>query len=159
MSVVNSACRAAAEPGDPYLTVSEAPAPAALEAFDKIPPRLAHYAYRDACGLSPAPHGPAVVRWLEKSASSFAPVLNHDLRRNPVVVLDLSIGSCMFGADPAGLETPALTETVGKAMGEAGAVVGVGRYDEPRRNLPDRRLRRRRKPDRSEEDASISAST
>jgi len=132
VSVVNSACRAAAEPGDPYLTVSEAPAWAALEAFERVPPRLAHYAYRDACGLSPAPHGPAVTRWLEKSAGSFAQILDRDLRTDPVVVLDLSIGSLMLGADPAGLETPVLTETVGKAMRDAGAAVGVGRYDEPR---------------------------
>ena len=132
VSVVNSACRAAAEPGDPYLTMSEAPAWAALEAFERVPPRLAHYTYRDACGLSPARHGPAVVRWLEKSAGSFAQVLECDLRTDPVVVLDLSIGSRMLGADPAALETPRLTEAVAKAMRDAGAAVGVGRYDEPR---------------------------
>ncbi len=41
VSVVNSACRAAAEPGDPYLTVSEAPAWAALEGLrqDAAPAR------------------------------------------------------------------------------------------------------------------------
>jgi len=132
VSVVNSACRAAAEPGDPYLVVSEAPAWAALEAFDRIPPRLAHYAYREACGLPPAPHGPAVVGWLERSASAFAQVLPHDLRKDPVAVLDLSIGSRMLGANPAGLETPRLSETIAGAMREAGAVVGVGRYDEAR---------------------------
>jgi len=132
VSVVNSACRAAAEPGDPYLSVSEAPAWAALEAFDMVPPRLAHYAYRDACGLPPVPHGPAVTRWLGESAASFAPVLTHDLRQEPLVVLDLSVGSRMLGADPADLETPRLTETIAKAMRDAGAVVGVGRYDEPR---------------------------
>ncbi len=38
----------------------------------------------------------------------------------------------MLGADPAGLETPVLTETIAKAMRDAGAAVGVGRYDEPR---------------------------
>ena len=132
VSVVNSACRSAAEPGDPYLVVSEASAWAALEAFDSVPPRLAHYAYRDACGLPPAPHGPAVVRWLEEGAASFAQVLPHDLRTEPVVVLDLSVGSRMLGADPANLETPRLSETISKAMTAAGAVVGVGRYDEAR---------------------------
>jgi 4-aminobutyrate aminotransferase-like enzyme/Ser/Thr protein kinase RdoA (MazF antagonist) len=132
VSVVNSACRSAAEPGDPYLVVSEGSAWAALEAFDSIPPRLAHYAYRDACGLPPAPHGPAVVRWLEEGAASFAQVLPHDLRTEPVVVLDLSVGSRMLGADPASLETPRLSETISKAMTASGAVVGVGRYDEAR---------------------------
>jgi len=132
VSVVNSACRSAAEPGDPYLTISEAPAWAALEAFDRIPPRLAHYAYRDACGLPPAPHGPAVVGWLKQSAATFAQVLDHDLRREPAAVLDLSVGSPLLGADPAGLETPRLAETIGRVLKDAGASVGVGRYDEPR---------------------------
>jgi 4-aminobutyrate aminotransferase-like enzyme/Ser/Thr protein kinase RdoA (MazF antagonist) len=132
VSVVNSACRASAEPGDPYLTVSEAPAWAALEAFERVPPRLAHYAFRAACGLPPAPHGPAVIRWLESSAGSFAQVLERDLRSEPVLVLDLSVGSRTLGADPAALETPRLTETIMKAMREAGAAVGVGRYDEAR---------------------------
>lgn len=132
VSVVNSACRAAAEPGDPYLTISEAPAWAALEAFDRVPPRLAHYAYRDACGLPPVPHGPAVVDWLRSAAGSFAPVLDHDLRAAPVAVLDLSVGSRMLGADPAAFETPRLTEIVSRAMADAGAAVGLGRYDEAR---------------------------
>jgi 4-aminobutyrate aminotransferase-like enzyme/Ser/Thr protein kinase RdoA (MazF antagonist) len=132
VSVVNSACRASAEPGDPYLTVSEAPAWAALEAFEKVPPRLAHYAFRAACGLPPAPHGPAVVRWLESSAGSFAQVLERDLRSDPVLVLDLSVGSRMLGADPAALETPRLAETIAKAMKDSGAAVGIGRYDEAR---------------------------
>jgi len=132
VSVVNSACRAAAEPGDPYLVVSEAPAWAALEAFDRIPPRLAHYAYRDACGLPSTPHGPAVVRWLGNAAAAVAQVLDHDLRTGPVAVLDLSVGSRMLGADPANLETPHLSETISRAMDAAGAAVGVGRYDEAR---------------------------
>jgi 4-aminobutyrate aminotransferase-like enzyme/Ser/Thr protein kinase RdoA (MazF antagonist) len=132
VSVVNSACRAAAEPGDPYLTVSEAPAWAALEAFDRVPPRLANYAYRDACGLPPVPHGPAIVRWLMDSTASFAQVLTHDLRKEPVAVLDLSVGSRTLGADPANMETPRLAETITRKMRDAGAVVGVGRYDEPR---------------------------
>ena len=38
----------------------------------------------------------------------------------------------MLGADPAALETPRLSETVAKAMRDAGAAVGVGRYDEAR---------------------------
>ena len=132
VSVVNSACRAAVEPEDPYLTVSEAPAWAALEAFEKIPPRLARYALRDACGLPPAPHGPAVVRWLEESSASFAQVLEHDLRQEPVAVLDLSIGSRLLGADPSNLETSRLSATIAKVMKDAGAAVAIGRYDEAR---------------------------
>ena len=132
VSVVNSACRTAAEPDDPYLAVSEAPAWAALEAFDKVPARLAHCAYRDACGLPPAPHGPAVVSWLKERAGSFAPVVEHDLRSGPVTVLDLSVGSRWLGADPAELETPRLSAAIDQAMRDTGAAVAVGRYDEAR---------------------------
>jgi 4-aminobutyrate aminotransferase-like enzyme/Ser/Thr protein kinase RdoA (MazF antagonist) len=132
LSVVNSAGRAAAEPDDPYLTISEAPAWAALEAFDRVPARLALYTYRDACGLPPVPHGPAVAGWLKQSAASFAQVLEPDLRKEPVVVLDLSVGSPMLGADPAALETPRLSATVAGVMKDAGAAVGIGRYDEAR---------------------------
>jgi 4-aminobutyrate aminotransferase-like enzyme/Ser/Thr protein kinase RdoA (MazF antagonist) len=132
VSVVNSACRSAAEPGDPYLRISEAPAWAALEALDRVPARLAHYAYRDACGLPAAPHGPAVIGWLKQAAASFAPVLEHDLRAEPVAVLDLSAGSRMLGADPAEFKTPRLSATIDRAIADAGAAVGVGRYNEAR---------------------------
>lgn len=132
VSVVNSACRSAAEPGDPYLAVSEAPAWAALEAFEKVPPRLADCAYRDACGLPPVPHGPAIMSWLEERTHSFVQVLDHDLRAGPVAVLDLSVGSRVLGADPAELETPRLSATIDRAMKDAGAAVAVGRYDEAR---------------------------
>ena len=132
VSVVNSACRTAREPGDPYLAVSEAPAWAALERLSAVHPRLAHYTFRQACGLSPVPGAVAVVDWLRAHQADLAPVLDVDLRTARSVVLDLSVGSRLLGADPAALETPAFTETVWRVMREAGVAVGVGRYDEPR---------------------------
>ncbi|HDT13208.1 MAG TPA: aminotransferase class III-fold pyridoxal phosphate-dependent enzyme [Candidatus Aminicenantes bacterium] len=70
--------------------------------------------------------------WLKANAAAFAPVLTDDLRTAPAVVLDLSVGSRMLGADPSALETSRLSGTIAKAMKEAGAAVGVGRYDEAR---------------------------
>ena len=52
VSVTSSAVRAKRAPGDPYVTVSEAPAWEALERLDRVHPRFAHYAFRD--GLRPA---------------------------------------------------------------------------------------------------------
>ena len=130
VSVVTSARRGAAEPDDPYLTVSERPAWEALERLSGVHPRLAHYVFRAACGLEPVPHGTRVVERLR--AVRTAPVLDVDLRTAPCPVLDLSIGSRFLGADPAALETPALTERVFAAMSAAGARVGIGRYDEAR---------------------------
>ncbi len=73
VSVTNSAMRARAAAGDPYVTVSEAPAWAALERLDRVHPRFAHYAFREACGLPPVPHGPALVSWLERAESGPRP--------------------------------------------------------------------------------------
>src|SRR5262249_32152651 len=50
-SVCLSAHRRTAEPGNPYLLVSEAPAWEALARMREIHPRLAQYRLRAACGL------------------------------------------------------------------------------------------------------------
>jgi len=132
VSVVNSACRAAGEPGDPYLAVSEAPAWEAIERLAASQPRLAHYTFRAACGLPAVPQSAAVVEWLRALPGGAAPVLDVDLRTVKCVVFDLSVGSLLLGADPAALETDALTETLWREMKAAGVDVGVGRYDEAR---------------------------
>ncbi len=130
VSVVNSALRTAREPGDPYLGASEGPAWETLERLATVHPHLAHYTYRDACGLAPVPAAEAVTDWLRGAAAR--PVLDADLRTTPCLVLDLSVESRLLGADPAALETPAMTDRIWRAMREAGVAVGVGRYDEPR---------------------------
>jgi len=132
VSVVNSACRAAGEPGDPYLAVSERPAWEAIERLAAIQPRLAHYTFRAACGLSAVPQSAAIVKWLRTVPGGAAPVLDVDLRTTPCLVFDLSVGSRLLGADPAALETAALTETLWREMKAVGVDVGVGRYDEAR---------------------------
>jgi 4-aminobutyrate aminotransferase-like enzyme len=114
---------------DPYVTISEAPAWEALERWLGIHPRLAHYRFRDACGLPPVPHASRLTTWL--AAQDAAPLLPAvDLRTAPV--LDLGVSSRLLGADPAAAETGALTRTIFGAMERAGAPVAVGRYDEPR---------------------------
>lgn len=130
VSVTSSAVRGKRAPGDPYVTVSEAPAWEALERLDRIHPRLAHYAFREACGLPPFPHGPAVVSWLEQAEA--APVLDVDPRVAPCLVLDLGVGSLFLGADPRHVETGPLTERIFGEMKRAGVPFAVGRYDEAR---------------------------
>ncbi|MGQ0602873.1 MAG: phosphotransferase, partial [Anaerolineales bacterium] len=130
VSVVNSAQRKTLAPDDVYITISERPAWAALEKLAAIPPRLAHYTFRAACGLAPVPHGASVVEWLRSNATSFAPMVDLDL--GSALVFDLSVGSLRFGADPAELNTEALTETLFDDLRAAGTTVGIGRYDEAR---------------------------
>src|SRR5262249_32236318 len=131
-SVTNSALRKMRKPDGPYVTISEAPAWAALERLARVPPGLAHCAFRDACGLAPVPSRDRVVEWLRARADAAAPVLETDLRTAPSVVFDLGVGSAGLGADPAASETHALTETIFREMERRNVRVGVGRYDEAR---------------------------
>ncbi|MEI7769828.1 MAG: aminotransferase class III-fold pyridoxal phosphate-dependent enzyme [Chloroflexales bacterium] len=131
VSVVNSAMRKAAEPGDPYITISEAPAWEALRRLEGVHPRLAHYLLRAACGLPPVPHSARVAAWLRESAP-FAPVISAGLGGGTCVALDLSLDSPMLGADPQSCARPRLTRLIADALAEAGVKVAVGGYNEPR---------------------------
>jgi 4-aminobutyrate aminotransferase-like enzyme len=98
-----------------------------------LPPGLAHFSIRQACGLEPIPRSGALAFWLKENTGSFASVLEGiDLRTEPCVVFDLSIGSLMLGANPAAIETPVLTKTLFEEMSRANCHVGIGRYDEAR---------------------------
>jgi 4-aminobutyrate aminotransferase-like enzyme/Ser/Thr protein kinase RdoA (MazF antagonist) len=132
VSVTNSAHVKRLKPDDAYVTISEAPAWEALERLAKAHPRLAHYSFREVCGLPPVPNRAAVAAWLDAHGERAAPVLDVDLRTAPSLVLDLGVGSRFLGADPQEAETEALTEKVFGAMEKAGVSVGVGRYDEAR---------------------------
>jgi 4-aminobutyrate aminotransferase-like enzyme/Ser/Thr protein kinase RdoA (MazF antagonist) len=132
VSVVNSAAMKALRPGDAYVTISEAPAWLALERLLKIAPDVATAALRRACDLPAVRRAPAVISWIEAHGPAMASVLDVDLRTAPSLVLDLSVSSPMLGADPRATETPALAETLRLELKNAGASVGVGRYDEAR---------------------------
>src|SRR6266702_3701185 len=132
VSVTNSAHRKTVKPDDPYVTVSEAPAWEALEQLGKIHPRFAHYTFRAACGLPPVPQGEKIKRWLRANGGCASSILGSDLRTAPTVAFDLSVGSTFLGADPGGAVTPAVTEKIFHEIKRAGAVAGIGRYDEAR---------------------------
>ncbi|MEZ4735810.1 MAG: phosphotransferase [Caldilineaceae bacterium] len=132
MSVCISAHQQALQPENRYLSISEAPAWALLEKLATIHPNFAHYTLRHACGLEPHPQTPHLIQWLQANRQDFAPVVDYDLRTESVLVFDLSIGSPLVAdlANPA--DTAAFTERLFAEMKQAGVVVGVGRYDEPR---------------------------
>jgi 4-aminobutyrate aminotransferase-like enzyme/Ser/Thr protein kinase RdoA (MazF antagonist) len=132
VSVTNSARRATVKPDDSYVTISEGPAWAALEQLAKIHPRFAHYVFREACGLAPVPKGAAVLKWMAGHAGSAAPVLDVDVRHDPTIAVDLSVGSAFLSGDPASVDMSALTEQIFGAMKKARVSVGLGRYDEAR---------------------------
>ena len=157
MSVIVAATARPAGQDDPYTSVSEAPAWAALERLDRVHPRFAHAVLREACGLPPLAHGPKLAAWLAQADA--ASVLELDLRRAPHLVLDLGIGSPFLGADPRNVETEELTRRIFGAMAEAGAAFGVGRYARDARDLPLAALRPGRARDRRAPHACTSGST
>jgi len=132
VSVTNSAHRKCLVPDDPYVTVSEAPAWVALEKLAQIHPRFAHYRFREACGLPPVPQSGRLHSWLSAQRVSAASILETDLRREPCVVLDLSVGSSMLGADPAATLTQNLRARITEQLQRAEAAVAIGRYNEAR---------------------------
>jgi 4-aminobutyrate aminotransferase-like enzyme/Ser/Thr protein kinase RdoA (MazF antagonist) len=132
VSVTNSAQRVAVKPDDPYVTITEGPAWEALAGWAEIHPRFAHYAFRDACGLAPVPHAAAINKYLADLSREASSVLDADLRTTPSLVFDLSVGSTFVGADPSGVSSEAWTQKIFSEMKEAGATIGIGRYDEAR---------------------------
>lgn len=132
MSVCISAHQQALQPENQYLSISEAPAWALLEQLATVPPDLAHYRLRGACGLPPVPHSQTVTDWLRANQAMFAPVIAQDLSTEPLLVFDLSIGSPLIAdlADPT--DTATFSERLFAEMRRAGVDVGVGRYNEAR---------------------------
>jgi 4-aminobutyrate aminotransferase-like enzyme/Ser/Thr protein kinase RdoA (MazF antagonist) len=132
VSVVNSAHRKSLIPDDPYVTVTEDHAWAALERLSKINPRLAHYTFRAACGLPAVPQSEKVLRWLSQHHREAAPVIPQLLRPQETLVLDLSVASTFLPANPSSASEPFMTPKIHAALRAASASFAVGRYNEPR---------------------------
>jgi 4-aminobutyrate aminotransferase-like enzyme/Ser/Thr protein kinase RdoA (MazF antagonist) len=132
VSVINSAHRQSLLADDPYVTVTEGPAWAALERLAKIHPRLAHFTLRSTCGLPALPQCGRLTDWLAQNKSSAASVIPSKLSDGDCVVLDLSVGSTFLGADPGNAAEPMMTRKIRNLISDRGVNVAVGRYDEAR---------------------------
>lgn len=131
VSVTNAAHRKQTE-DDPYIVISERPAWDALEKLQSIHPRFAHYVLRAACGYEPVPHNQRVRAYLKTQATLCPSLVGTDLRKAPLTVLDLSVGSLLLGADPANAQCASLSRLVDVALAQEGVEIGIGRYDEAR---------------------------
>jgi len=138
VSVVNSAIQRAAQPGNAYLTISEAPAWALLERLAEVPPAFAHYLFRSACGLEPCPQATKVVSWLKARTAAPLPV---PPSAGPPVHFDLSIGTAEIGTLDQVRDQVRLDRVLTDRMREAGATIGIGHYDEARAFYTDDRFR------------------
>lgn len=131
MSVTLAAHQRQLAPDNAYLGVSEAPAWALLEQLAALSPNLAHYVFRQACGLPPCPQTAAVVDWLAAHQSEFSSVIETDPRSASRLVFDLSIESPDLPGFPHP-DTEALSNHLFGQLSAADAKVGLGLYNEVR---------------------------
>jgi 4-aminobutyrate aminotransferase-like enzyme/Ser/Thr protein kinase RdoA (MazF antagonist) len=132
MSVCIAAEQQQNQPDNDYLGVSQIPISTTLPKLVNVHPRFAEAIFREACGLVPFAASSETTKWLKANTSPFAQVLPFDLRTEPLVVFDLSVGSPILHGDPRKNQESELTKRLQGQMMDARAKVGVGRYDEAR---------------------------
>ncbi|GMR13557.1 MAG: aminotransferase class III-fold pyridoxal phosphate-dependent enzyme [Gemmatimonadota bacterium] len=132
VSVSISARRRAEAEEDAYLAISEPSAWQTLERLADVPPRLARARLREAAGLPPCPRSAAVRKWLAAHSSECGPVVRPPVTDDATVIFDLSVGSLDLENPEALADTERWSARLLGQMDEAGARVGVGRYDEAR---------------------------
>lgn len=132
VSVCVAAHQQMLRPDDEYLGISQQPIRNTLPKIAQIHLRLAEGLFREACGLSPSPKSRRIEAWLKANQDDFAPILHVDMRDEPCIVLDLSIGSPLIHGDARQNAEPFLTPRIWAEMAAAGVEISVGRYDEPR---------------------------
>ena len=132
LSMAMAACQTELAPDNEYLRISQRQVWSLLQQLMALPPRWAHYAFRQACGLPPCPQTGAVVEWLERRQQSFTRVVDQDLRTEPLAVVDLSVGSPAIGNLADIDDASRSTRLIFDQIDAAGAVAGIGRYDEAR---------------------------
>ncbi|NNE64676.1 MAG: aminotransferase class III-fold pyridoxal phosphate-dependent enzyme, partial [Gammaproteobacteria bacterium] len=132
ISVCICAHQRSLEPHNEYLSISEQPAWALLQKLKDIPGNFAYYLFRYACGHVPVPHGAQVIEWLRSQAGKFHPVVDLDLKKDPLLLLDLGVASPYF-VDPAeSADTRRFSITLNRALEDANCSAGIGAYGEYR---------------------------
>ncbi|MGE5464077.1 MAG: phosphotransferase, partial [Syntrophothermus sp.] len=132
MSVCIAAEQQMNQPGNEYLGVSQIPIRSILFRLLKFHPRFAEAVFRRACNLAPFASSPKKVEWLQANSASFGQVLPFDLRTEPLLVLDLSVGSPLLHGNPLENSEPLLTSRIHELVSRAGVRAAVGQYDEAR---------------------------
>jgi len=130
VSVCHSAVQQAQRPDDPYLSVSEEPAWAALVAIEEVHPRLAHYALRVACGLPAHPDADRVLAHLQ--ATTAVALLGAPWSALRTFPVDLSVGSPTFAAADLAAAPERFDRLVREAVDGDPDAVGLGGYGEAR---------------------------
>jgi 4-aminobutyrate aminotransferase-like enzyme/Ser/Thr protein kinase RdoA (MazF antagonist) len=118
------------QPDNEYLGVSQASIRATLPKLATYSQNFAQAVFRAACGLPPFSND--VAEWLKSNTEHFASMLDFNLRDGPIAVIDLSMSSPLLSSDPIQNNESSLTPRILQVINQAGATVGIGRYNEAR---------------------------
>ncbi|KIC20575.1 aminotransferase class III-fold pyridoxal phosphate-dependent enzyme [Leisingera sp. ANG-Vp] len=127
VSVVNSTLMAADNPGDPYVTISQAPAWRFLEGT-ALHSGLLNARLRAACGLPVVEGADRVMAWLEQERGNFAPLMGADLADAPMG--SLSVEHSTWPQNPFHMPLEEAAK-VGEEFEDNGRI-WLGYYHEPR---------------------------
>ncbi|WP_437437234.1 aminotransferase class III-fold pyridoxal phosphate-dependent enzyme [Shinella daejeonensis] len=129
VSICMAAKQIRANPENTYLLVSQEDIWRELRRLDRENRAIAVARIRDACGFSPIPGAAAVMRWLERNAHDFSPVVRPRTAKPKVTALDFS----QANADEwAGLDTPAFEARIFDRIARDGSDFAIGLYGEDR---------------------------
>ncbi|RMG27955.1 MAG: aminotransferase class III-fold pyridoxal phosphate-dependent enzyme, partial [Bacteroidetes bacterium] len=132
ISVTASLLNRRQHPDNAYLQISEAPAWALMEKIRHIPPALAHYSFRQVCGLPPCPQRSAFDRWIARHRPSWGPVLDPQVLQAGLHLFDLSVGSTELGNVADFDKARGMQRRLQAVLEEADAGAGIGAYGEAR---------------------------
>jgi len=130
ISVTVSALNRSEHPENEYLQISDRTAWDLLEKWNKIPPALAHYTFRNACEWEPCPQKTVFNQWITKFKAP-APIV--PLPSGAATGwLDLSVGSLDIGHNRNFENSDRFERVIENLMEEQGISVGAGGYNEVR---------------------------
>jgi 4-aminobutyrate aminotransferase-like enzyme/Ser/Thr protein kinase RdoA (MazF antagonist) len=101
ISVTKSAINRLKEPENTYLLISEKPAWDLLAQWRDVDEHLAHYSFRQACGMTSHPGEPEFLAWAETLDLGFSDLIGTSDSSCPIapvpIPVDLSVGSTFLG--------------------------------------------------------------
>ncbi|EMS80948.1 acetylornithine aminotransferase ArgD [Desulfotignum phosphitoxidans DSM 13687] len=136
ISVTKSALNRVKEPENTYLLISEKPAWDLLTQWRAVDEALAHYSFRQACGMMPHPGESGFVNWAGRCDTQFSDLLGNgsaDSGAAPVPVsVDLSVGSPWLGHAKDYTDPARLAFELGRLSRQQKGAVPAGGYLECR---------------------------
>lgn len=125
ISVTSSAIGRHENPDNKYIQVSEKPAWDLLKKWKEVPPSLAHFTFRKACGMEPCP----ISKNWQSMAASWQATFPVDLGGHDIQWLDLSVGSLDLGGHDNFSTNEKFEKTIGNLLD---GKIGLGGYGEVR---------------------------